>query len=144
MAEETPPATTAFNAGLSSLKRLHEQLELCSAISQNCFLGRYNIEALKLYRITVINVFYEISPKLTQEEKTKIKKMFRHMSTLRKVIFRKNTEEDGFINQLNPAAFIEHWEWLGNVEVALRGLADKRGMLIPNKPGSRDSIADME
>ncbi len=94
---------------------------------------------LNLYKIQSENIFEEISPKLTPEEKKLIKKAYKHLGTLGKVMVPKNTEFDGVVNVLNPPAFQRHWHYIGKINTQLRCYADRHGMLLTDRQTAQDA-----
>jgi len=134
---------TEFNAGFSSLERLHNTLEDCNQYKRLCFHNGYNYEMLKKYRFSVDTVFLEVSPKLNDTEDRAIEKLFSLLKKMRNVMEEEKGEDGSFIN-INKNMFHKYYSIVRFIEKKLRRLADQKGMLIPNKKGVHDIISGMD
>lgn len=139
---EQPP-TAQFNAAIASTERLHKLLLECNFYSkgvENNYPDRYN--NILLWRSSVDALFREIAAKLTDDEYKHIETLFQDLAKvkLQNVSIKANraytyNDERGFYTFKTK---------LRNIEIQLRRLADRRGLLIPNKESMDGAIADME
>jgi len=136
-----PKRKAKFNSGLLSLVRLHGLLEDCNNHSRSCFLMRneygveirgFNLVALVSYRGSVITVYDEVSSKLEDDERKKIREILKKGKKVGKIVQIVKTEE-GDVSQINPSRFKKHWSIIHSVEIKLRRLADEKGLLIPDQ-----------
>ena len=136
------PVTTKFNAAFASLERLHKLLEECNECSRLCHANGYSVEALKMWRFTVVAIYREIRPKLTtgtEGEVQEVLKLFKKFKKINSIIDIKKTEE-GQIHQINVIEFNKYWKLISLIETKLRVYADVHGLLIPNSRGALDAL----
>jgi len=122
---------TIFNSAIASLERIHNLLLDCNKYSRESRMSGYNVDSLNLWKLTVANLYNEVSPKLKKEEKKLIHDKFKSVTKLGPITSIKKTP-DGRISYINPPVFNAHWNIINNVERILRKIADSRGMLIPD------------
>lgn len=124
--------TSKFNAGIKSLERIDELIKDCNETSRMAYLNGYNIEYLKIWIMSIMALYREIASKLTSTERTEVKKLFLLFNRSGKLIITKRTPS-GNKNFLDRAAFNRHYHIAHNLETKIRILADKKGILLPNK-----------
>lgn len=129
--DETP--TVKFNAAIASTERLHHLLEDCNDFSRQVDIGSLSsrVEHMKLWENTIDAVYKEIYPKITNNSKD-IDELFNKIGTINisKSIYN-NPSETKFI--IIEEEFNKKKTLLRSLELKLRFLADKVGLLIPNK-----------
>ena len=123
---------TRFNAGLSSLERLHDLLKDCNEYSRLCGISGNDCKMLEMWRVTIIAFYREISPKVKKIEKEAIKKLFSKSKTFGSIMIEQRTP-DGIYKVVNPMIYQRYWMLYNKVETLLRKIADVRGMLIPDQ-----------
>ena len=124
---------TQFNSSIASLERLDELLRECNKLSRLCYYEGYNIEPLRQYKLTVLNLYKEISPKLETKETKRVNKIKQSYKTIKNITTKKFGRERNLIQEINIQQFNKHWMITNNLEILLRKLADTKGMLIIGK-----------
>ncbi len=135
---------TKFNAGIATLERIDQLLKECS---QNCIMSRVprpNVDMLNLWEANVYELYKEIIVKFNDKEKEKqVNKQFQKAREAGPMYI-VHKDPNGNYNVINPKVFLIKYRIFNKIEIYLRKIADKRGMLLPNKPGAHDAIADMD
>jgi len=124
---------TIFNIALLSLERLNNLFEECNQYSSMCYHNGTNPRFLQLWKDKISAIYREISPKLGNKDKRRVKRLWKHLNSIGGVVYSKNTEE-GKQTFVNLSNFNKKWAVLHKIEVVLRTIADRRGMLVPDKP----------
>jgi hypothetical protein len=80
---------------------------------------------------------------MIQKEREMIQEMFNRAFKIGKIIEAKKTPE-GTQQMLNSHKFKQHWALLDKIDMQLRTIADKKGMLMTTKQNYGDRIGEME
>lgn len=140
---EQPP-TAKFNAAIASTERLHNLLQDCNFYSKGIgheYYERYN--NLMLWKNSIDAVFREIAAKLNEDEFNHIENMFKDL--LKVKLFTYDPSSRHRIKTIhNELGFYDYAGILRKIEIQIRRLADKRGLLIPNKESVEGVISEME
>jgi len=135
---------TKFNAALSSLERLHKLLDDCNFYSRLARSDGCNMWGLRVWSDSIIAIRREISPKIPDKKiLNNVNNYMRMSRELGSPAIRVNTPY-GYENQISKKKFNQQWVLLSKTETELRRIADKRGLLIPDKETARGSISEME
>ena len=135
--------STEFNSNLLRLISLNQLLDDCNEYSRNSYLNGYSIEYLKLWRNTLKNLNREVAVKMNPKERQSIQDMFNYAGKIGKIIETKRTQ-DGNEQTINSIKFKQHWALLDKIDLQLRTIADKKGMLMTTKQNYGDIIGEME
>lgn len=138
-----PDIQASFNAAIPSVFRLHQLLYEANEYSRLCFEGGFDYPQLRRWFLTLLTLYREVYPKLKDKDIVEIDEMINEFGTIEKPVYARRTPE-GIHSCINHVGFKQHWHLLDNLEKRLRKLADKYGLLIPNKQGAWDAIAHSE
>jgi len=131
--------TTLFNSGMASLERLDVLLKRCNQHSTLSRLrdpdtgDRYNMVSLDVWIANIFAIYREIYPKLKEKEDKKIQELFDKLDSFGTVTKIMRTEE-GNVRVILPQRYLGKWRVVAEIEKSLRKIADKKGMLLPDKP----------
>lgn len=132
---------TVFNSSIESLKRLNELLSRANIYSEQA-ATHTNLRYLSLWHRTLISIHKEIFPKLSKEEKTKLRKMFEAFKKIKSLIKVKHPQPGVKITVINITEFNQTTSVCDKVDFALRVLATKHGMLITDEHGMGEEMDD--
>ena len=121
-----------YNAGLPGVFRLNALLLECNKFSRLANVNGENPNYLRSWFTSIMALYREISPKLTTQEKNMIKEYFTKYNKIGKITKETRTKY-GLKIILDKTAFNKHYLLNHEIETILRELADKKGLLIPNK-----------
>ena len=123
---------TEFNSSIAGLMRLNDLLESCNTISFQAITNKDRY-ALSSWHQTLHIIHKELYPKLSNNEKKEIMKMINSIRKLSPVAIIKKLPDGKKKVMIDHKSFNKHHIKLYSLEVKLRDLADKKGMLITNK-----------
>lgn len=127
----TEEAKTVFNSAKITLERLSELFEICNLLSERCRTNGYNISLLSSWHSHLWNIYKEINCKCSKDHVKEITEEFKKLKTFGQLQTYKRSEHDGLIKFTNPKVFLRYWHQLHKIEMILRRIADKKGMLNP-------------
>ena len=123
---------TQFNAGIASLERIHNLLIKCNEYSTLSRVDGLNMSYLKAWRLSILSLLRELSPKIEKKDMKTIYNMLKKSKEIGSILFVRRTDQ-GMTQHTNPLKFYKHWELLDRIETKLRKCADEKGILIPDK-----------
>lgn len=118
---------TAFNTAMGSMLRLND-------IINACVIARTDLDVYH-WLINIRNFYDEIDAKMTPEERTKVRMKLNAVQPMAQIAieqFKKNPYDARISNKL--------FHNLEEIELLLRRIADKKGLLNPDKMNVLDSL----
>lgn len=129
-----------FNAGVASVERLHGLLKDCNDASR--MLNTSNIlslyENLMFWFDSVDVLFKEVAPKLKDEDVTKINNKLLALTKINILSY----DEKSRTTSLNRTNYPLFKKQLREIEMEIRKLADKKGLLNPNKDNVCEAMGE--
>lgn len=122
-----------FNAGVASAIRLHKLLEDCNECSRSATVDGMEVRYLRGWFDTLKVVSREINPKLKTSERTEIMDLFSKFRTIKTPLVDNIKSQEGNWTEINTRGFYIRLKFCDDIEKQLRNLADKKGLLIPDK-----------
>lgn len=101
--------------------------------------GNEKMTSLNAWWLNLKNLYKEIHAKLSKEEVTQVDKLFKKVSSITIVTTRK-TRDAGSIKEIDKRMYFKKWNDLWEIEVLLRGLATKRGLLLKDRDNAMEMI----
>lgn len=132
---------TLFNIALKSLERLNDLFDECNYYSALCNFRGYHPEYLQAWKDKIAAIYREISPKLREIDKKEIIDLSKKYSKIGKIIIIKKKPNESSSIKIDEEKFHKKWNILHRLEEKLRKKADRKGMLVPDKP---DELAATE
>jgi hypothetical protein len=115
---------TAFNMAVASLMRLNNLFVMCNA---------YSVSGNLLDKKRTLSVVYaEIHPKLKPDEVKKIEELMPMINKAEKIFGKINSEDINYHRKISRP-YTNFCGLLFQLELLLRDLADKKGLLIPSR-----------
>jgi len=124
-----------FNSSFESLRRIQETLTQCNMESKLAFIAMADSEkmtSLKAWWLSLKNLYKEIHAKLNVKEIEEVNDLFKKVSKI-KIVSSRKTKDQGVVKEIDKKLYYRKWHQLWDIEVMLRGLATKRGLLLKDR-----------
>lgn len=123
-----------FNSSLESLRRLGNALEQANIMSMMATYEGMWPEYLKTWRNALMNAYKEIYPKINKKERLMVN------SIKNKRAEGKMYEPQQFGYDINKKVFAQYYNFNYKLELLIRRLATKYGLLITDKKSFGDEL----
>jgi len=123
---------TEWNAAMLQSIRLDKEFQITNEIFSTYHI-EYHPAILKTLQSHIFNIFDEVKPKMSQKEKEIAKKYIIKINEIKKISAMRRTKEDGSIMAIDFKRYDNKVHRLRAFRQFVIAVADKAGMLNPNK-----------
>ena len=130
-----------YNSNDAVIKRFNFFLEECAFYSKEARINGPSIINLNAYKNTLLNVYTELSSKLTKNNKKKIVFLWKQLQQQNNLVIIKKRENE-IIKRINIKTFNKRFNLQHRIELVLRRIGDQMGWLMKDKKYKKEEAIE--